>query len=238
MLSVSMALGTALFWSYTGVNRVLASSYFAVREIQWVGLHHREAAQMNQSFRDVLGHNLFQVDLTLLQRRLLADPWIETGSIKKLFPDRLLFVVSERQPAAVAVDDPNREVLLSATGKVIERGGHYPSGLPRLIHLHPEAMPVLPLALRWAALLSDRPEAIVDLSDPRDLVIHLAGGVRGPGEWVLHVGGRSEEGLATQQWRYFLEVEDDLRQGASLPLSIDLRFSGKVIVQAREERYL
>jgi cell division septal protein FtsQ len=230
ILLVSGGLGSALFFLYTGFHRFLGSSYFEVKKIEWVGLHHRDAAEMNLAFQDLLGRNLFQVELTSLRRRLLSDPWIETGAVKKRFPDRLLFVVSERIPAAVAVDDPHRVALLGSNGEVIERGGNYPPDLPRLMRVHREALPLLPLAFTWAGLLADRQEAVLDLSDPRDLVIHLTP------QWTLHVGHESEEdgADAAQQWRRFLEVEEDLLQGASLPLSIDLRFSEKVIVQARE----
>ncbi len=232
ILLVSGGLGSALFFLYTGFHRFLGSSYFEIEKIEWVGLQRRNAAEMNPAFSDLLGRNLFQVELTPLRGRLLSDPRIEAGAVKKRFPNRLLFVVSERIPAAVAVDDPDRAALLGRDGVVIERGGRYPADLPRLMRVHREALTLLPLAFTWAGLLSDRREAVLDLSNPRDLVVHLTP------QWTLHVG-REPEGddsgaRAARQWRNFLEVEADLLQGASLPLSIDLRFPGKVIVQARE----
>ncbi len=240
MLAASTGLGVILFALYSGVCRVMASSYFEVREIRWIGLQHRDAARMNLFFQDVLGRNLFQVDVAHIQRRILADPWIEQGAVKKLFPNRLLFVISEHTPAAVAVDDPYHAVLLSATGRVLELGGDYPPDLPRVIHLRREGLPILRLALQWTTLLSDHPDAVMDLANPQDLVIHL-----NP-QWALHVGGTSEvaseaghvEASMTQQWRRFLEVKGRLLQAASQPLEIDLRFPGKVIVQAREAEFL
>lgn len=217
-LALSILLGGALFGIYLGYESLRKGPYFRVKEIRMVGLKRLSPSDTEARFRSTLGQNIFELDAGPIQNRLLSNPWVKESVVKKEFPDRLVLIVTERTPAAVAIDPSGAEVLLDEEGVSLERGGAYPPELPRVTHYNESAYPH---ALQLARLLSGRDLSTINLSDPEDLVVEAKAG-------TFHFG----EGNYAERWRRFLEIENDLEKRGMQGREIDLRFSDKVIVKA------
>lgn len=64
------------------------------------GLGYASRAKVGHVFDADFGHSIFSVPLAERRRRLLAIDWIEDASISRIWPDRLVVRVRERQPVA------------------------------------------------------------------------------------------------------------------------------------------
>lgn len=224
-IAMATALGAGLFILYAGAQKLMAHNYFRVKEIRWIGLRHLKESEMSRQFHWAVGRNLFKLESHPIQQQLLSNPWVKEAVVRKEFPDGLSFILMERTPAAVEYpkaggDDISlgEAVLLDEEGRALERGGDYPSELPRIINMNRQAFPK---ALQLASLFTKRSPYLIDLSHPKDLVVHQAG-------WVIHFGDQDY----SERWRRFLEIEMDLEQRGISDKEIDLRFPGKVIVKS------
>ncbi|MCE2862545.1 MAG: Cell division protein FtsQ [Verrucomicrobiota bacterium] len=84
------------------------------------------------------GISLMELDLPRLRERLLRDGQIESASLSREFPDRLVVRITERSPVArvrAGSATASRDLLVSADGTVFRGAGHDPAmieGLPWL----------------------------------------------------------------------------------------------------------
>ncbi len=84
------------------------------------------------------GISLMELDLPRLRERLLRDGQIESASLSREFPDRLVVRITERSPVArvrAGNATASRDLLVSADGTVFRGAGHDPAmidGLPWL----------------------------------------------------------------------------------------------------------
>jgi cell division protein FtsQ len=94
--SAAIAAGT-----YFGYRWVTTSDRFAVDEIEFRG----NQVLAVDSIRDRLGidadDNIFQLDLSGLEDRLIADPWIADAEVRRELPDRLIVTIVENRPAVL-----------------------------------------------------------------------------------------------------------------------------------------
>ncbi len=94
-----LALSITVAW---GARRhILASPRFAVDDIVVTGAHHRSPEQLAALAGVVRGMNVFGIDLERARGRLLADPWVETATIARRLPGRVLIQVTEREIGGV-----------------------------------------------------------------------------------------------------------------------------------------
>jgi cell division protein FtsQ len=73
--------------------------------------------------------SIWTVDTDAVRRRLETLPWIEMAALKRIFPDRLLVEITERQPIAIW-RDVSRAFAVGASGRVL--GEVDQSRFPRL----------------------------------------------------------------------------------------------------------
>jgi cell division protein FtsQ len=182
-----------------------------------------------------IGRNIFKVPLEERRRQLEEIPWVESASVMRLLPARLRVQITERTPVAF-VRIGSRVSLIDAGGVVMDLPAHLRSefSFPVITGMA-EAEPLSTRAARmrlYSRLAHDldsvapgysRDLSEVDLSDPDDVKVTVedAGGAL-----LIHLGASD---FLDRYRIYVRHVEDWRRQFARLD-SVDLRFSGQVIV--------
>jgi len=234
MIGISLVFGGGLFTVALGIERVAASPSFRVERIAWHGLTQLDETEMTHRFKSVMGKNIFRVDIDDMHRRLMAERWIKAATVKKDFPNRLSIFVVERKPAAIGyqLDEQGERlinariapVLIDAEGRILEKGGPFPPGMARLIHVNAKAY-AKALAL-WTQL-DDYPGSFIDLGNPDDLKVYIADEGEGKQRGLLHLGASGY----SESWGRFLAIENQLIDRGPTPWEIDLRFPGQVIVK-------
>lgn len=77
------------------------SRYFKVNEVR-VESASRVVEEEIAALSDVrLGHNIFELDLPRIGRKIEENPWIKTAEVRRLFPRTVVIKVEERSPKAV-----------------------------------------------------------------------------------------------------------------------------------------
>ena len=64
------------------------------------GLNYASRAKVQRVFAEDFDHSVFSVPLDERRRRLLAIDWVEDASVSRIWPDRLVVRIRERQPVA------------------------------------------------------------------------------------------------------------------------------------------
>lgn len=101
------------------------------------------------------GDNIFGVSLDLAKARLTAHPWVDTASVMREFPNRLIIRVTEHKAAAIVrmgnpyLVNPRGELFArveepkpKATDKVETNGDPKPDGLPLIEGVPQGSLPV------------------------------------------------------------------------------------------------
>ena len=210
-----------LFVSHLGLKTFFASSYFDIKEIRWRGVNRMDPQELNGRFESVLGTSLISLDIDKVHADLLTYRWVKEAVVRKILPNRLDIMITERIPAAVELDPArNKMILRDDEGVVLEDGGEKTGDLPRLIHYTP---PAYKKALGLAPLLVSRDKAVIDLSSADDLRVRLAEGS------VLHFGDQDYQ----KRWERFIQVEADVKRRHGTTWEADLRFPEKVVVRKK-----
>ncbi len=234
---VAFVFGAGLFILTLGVEQIGTLPVFKVKEIQWIGLKHLTEKKMEEGFQSVLGKNLFEVDIAVIQERLLAHQWIKEATVKKRFPNRILIVVVERKPASVEyekgtlmgekVDFSTAPYLVDQEGITLQQGGPFPARLPRLININPDNYDD---GLALGTLAQNRPGVFIDLSDPKNLQVYFITPEEKRQTGLLHLGADRH----AEKWRQFLEIEIDLAERGLSSWELDLRISGMAVLKSFE----
>jgi len=79
------------------------------------GARYASRAKVQRVFSADFGHSIFSASLPARRRELLAIDWVEDASVSRVWPDRLIVRIRERQPVAF--------VTLRSTVLLIDRSG-------------------------------------------------------------------------------------------------------------------
>ena len=232
-LSVLLLLGGIGLGLWEGYRAVVGLPYFRVAEIQVEGNLQVPAQDIISSLALRPETSILAVDLPVLTRRVLQNPWIKEASVQRRLPLSLTVQVVERMPEAVFIAD--QHYLLSADGVI-------------LAELSEEELPTLP-TLRAASprhvAVGERvltPEMVQGLAVWRQF--QLANALQGEraheiaigsdGSYVLNLGQRMPAIRLHAQ-----DLEEQLRRlGEALAAShqrldqfadVDLRFRDRVV---------
>ena len=192
-------------------------------------------AQVMEVMGGDIDRNIFFVPLEDRKRQLEAIPWVESGSVMRLLPNRLRIVVHERTPVAF-VKVSSHIALIDRNGIVMElpSGQQVSYSFPVIVGMS-ESDPPSTLVARMKLYMQlvheldsggaqySRDLSDVDLTDPEDMKVT----VPDPhGAVLLHLGSsafleRFKIYVAhAQEWRtQFMRLE-----------SVDLRYDHQVIV--------
>jgi cell division septal protein FtsQ len=213
---------------------------FVVRSIQVGGVSPGRAADVRGVIKKQTNLSLGQLDPEKIQEALMRLPWIKEVQLRKEWPDALVVMVMEREPFAWVEDrapvrsEKARYRLVDDDGVEMESLGRPAGGFP-LVHLASnvsdpgrtrlkagiqtlkafEVSGVEPEALE---------EAVVEVRDPQDVVLHYKG-------LSLRLGF----GDPKEQIRRFLFVKQELLARSPEISEVDLRFPGRLIVRSKIE---
>jgi cell division protein FtsQ len=87
------------------------------------------ALQIEEAISDELSHGFLSANLSLIQQRIVALPWIDQANVARRWPDRLEITAAEHIPAACW----GERGLLNTRGELfVSEARHIPAELPRL----------------------------------------------------------------------------------------------------------
>jgi cell division protein FtsQ len=230
ILLANVLVGVVLFVTgATVVRHVTTSKELAVREIVVDGASRTTPDAVRSVLREFLGKNILEVSLEDIAQAAARDPWVREASVKRLLPGTLRVLVTERNPAALAlvrgaivvVDD--RGVVMGPAGPTM------PFDLPVLTGLTAAQGPALDESLaRGVTLLSQltashavwaRGISELDLTLPDRVVVTLRSG----GPQILLDPGRIDRNLDD-----FLKLQPMIARRVGSVTRVDLRWDRRI----------
>jgi cell division protein FtsQ len=182
-------------------------------------MHGLSRESLQQTIVEHIDGGILTQDLAALKQRVEDLPWIHRASVRRIWPDRLVFTVTEHEAIAQWGDNG----LVTAEGIVFRpRDGRLPAGLVRLDGADAMAPDVVERYQRWHPKLAEL-----------GLIINAV--VRNArGDWTLTLLGGTELYLGTED----LEVRFERLLAAypqveaiGIPTRIDLRYSNGFAVR-------
>lgn len=139
-LLLALSLGFIVFISIAllyGYNTAMNSDFFGLKKIEISGNSRLTYDQLTELMDVHPGDSLLQLRISDLYARLHENPWVEEVSIKRIFPDRLVVNLEEKQ-AYFWVQDRDELCYADKNGRIITRvsPGRYMS-LP-VLHIEDE----------------------------------------------------------------------------------------------------
>ena len=92
--------GVVGYLIFAGWNFLISTPRFQIQNISFQGNNVLSDAQILEWLGPVKGENLIGIDLAELSQRLSENPWIQSASIRRNFPQGLEFKLTERVPYA------------------------------------------------------------------------------------------------------------------------------------------
>jgi cell division protein FtsQ len=110
--------------------------YFSTKVLKIEGGQRLSRNQIIEAARVKKGMNILDVNLAMVRKRLLAQPWIADAEIRREIPDGLYIKVKEHTPLAII--DLGRKFLLNENGRVFKEWTQAdPADLPLVSGLAP-----------------------------------------------------------------------------------------------------
>jgi hypothetical protein len=102
----------------TAASALLDHSYFSVHEITVKGGERIGGSEIVAMAGLSHGMNLWKIDSRAIERNIARHPWVKRVSVRREFPHRVVVVVEERVPRAIAVLD--RLYYVDEEGKIFK----------------------------------------------------------------------------------------------------------------------
>jgi cell division protein FtsQ len=113
---LALVIGTSVSVAYSVRHYALTSPRFSIQEVNLIGGKRVAPEQARDQAGVVLGSNVFALDTTLAEHKLLENPWISEARVTRDLPRSLRIEIKEREPAALAVFS-DRLYLVTADGE-------------------------------------------------------------------------------------------------------------------------
>lgn len=176
---------------------------------------------------------IFRIGLAGVRRRVQAIPWIQSATISRIFPDRLLVTVTERTPIAYANID-GRIDLVDQDGVLLDMRQGKATPLPVVYGLdaagdpgkrEQQLVPFEAFSASARRILEACGWSVseVDVTNPDDLRLLL---VKNHGTVLAHFGSRDYSARASA---FATAVTRILARNPRID-SVDLRYRGEVVV--------
>ncbi|TKJ41492.1 hypothetical protein CEE37_02715 [candidate division LCP-89 bacterium B3_LCP] len=98
---VSLVVIVGWFLSPNVLQYLSQQECFKLEEVCFTGNEHIEETDLLSLLPEVIGINLFSLDLNIIKHAVLQHPWVLEASVHRRLPDRLLIRVEEKQPVAL-----------------------------------------------------------------------------------------------------------------------------------------
>ena len=92
--------GVVVYLLFAGWDFLISTPRFQIQNVSFKGNNILSDAQILEWLGSVKGKNLIAIDLVKLSQRLSENPWIQSASIRRNFPQGLEFKLTERVPYA------------------------------------------------------------------------------------------------------------------------------------------
>jgi cell division protein FtsQ len=123
-LAVLLSVLGGLWW---GTARLLHPESLPIRRVAIDGpLHYLSEDRVRSAIAPHLAAGFFKADVRAIHQALMAEPWVKTAAVRRLWPDTLRVTLREQEPVARW----GRSGFVNAEGEVF-----VPNSGPRLLHL-------------------------------------------------------------------------------------------------------
>jgi cell division protein FtsQ len=161
LLGAALFLGLSVGIALSLRHYVRTSPRFALSTVSVQGNERRTESEILEIAGAKTGINIFALDLDVLQRRLMQDPWISEVRVRRRLPATLAIEVKERRAAALVA--LGETYLASKEGTIIKR----------LEQGDPTDLPLV-TGLTAPELLEDRPGAELAIAKALDIARQFA----------------------------------------------------------------
>lgn len=232
-LAVVTVLG---YGSYLGVTSTLTANALEVSHLAVRGQHRLSTGEVLALVDGLRGQNILAIRISDWQQRLLASPWVERATIRRVLPATLEITVHERVPMGIGRIG-TALYLIDAKGVIVDEYGpaYADIDLPIIDGLAttPDDGTALidvartEFASRVIAALSARPELVqrvsqIDVTDLHNAVVILDGDTA-----LLRLGDVD----FAARLRQYLDLRPALRERLSDIDYVDLRFDERLYVR-------
>src|ERR1700728_4268595 len=231
------ALGAA--WLYHYGERSWRFRVDSSDNIEVTGMENVTKTQIMAVMGADIGRNIFFIPLSLQKAQLEQIPWVESASVMRFVPNRLMVEIHERTPIAFARVGP-RMSLIDAGGTLMELTPKHKYSFPVILGMNPGE----PLSTRaprmktYEEMVRDldsggarysKDLSEVDLTDLEDVKVR----VNDPaGDVLVHLG--SSDYL--RRYKIYVTHAQGWRQQFQKLESVDLRYDNQIIVNPDMER--
>ncbi len=128
LLLIGMVVGVSAA-GYFGYQQLITSDHFAVKIIRVEGNKRAAAPQVQRLIKDVVGRQIFTLELANVQQAAATHPWVRQVEARRELPDTLVLEVQEHEPLALML--LGHLYLVSVEGRVFKRASaEETDGLP------------------------------------------------------------------------------------------------------------
>jgi cell division protein FtsQ len=207
--------------------------------IEVAGMQNVTKTQIMEVMGADIGRNIFFIPLAQQKAQLEQIPWVESASVMRFVPNRLMVEIHERTPVAFARVGP-RMSLIDAGGTLMELSTKHKYSFPVILGMNPGE----PLSTRaprmktYVEMVRDldasgarysQDLSEVDLTDLEDVKVR----VNDPaGDVLVHLG--SSDYL--RRYKVYVTHAQGWRQQFQKLESVDLRYDNQIIVNPDMQR--
>jgi len=194
------------------------------------GLTYASRAKVQRIFARDFDRSIFSVPLSERRRRLLAIDWVEDASVSRVWPDRLVIRIRERQPVAF-VSFRSGPLLIDAQGVLLEQPAQAQFSFPVLSGIREdqteaERRGYVRVFLRMQDEMGPLAKEIseVDTRDPENVRI-----ISQVDQQIVTL--MLGDGNYAQRFQNFLTHYAEIRKGSPTARVFDLRLDGRITVK-------
>jgi cell division protein FtsQ len=232
----AVLLALALYGGYRATRGVLNAEALTITRITVSGNSRLSKGEVVALLAGIRGRNMLTIDIESWRRKLLASPWVEDATIRRVLPGTVNVVIFERQPMGIGRINDDLYLIDDRGGIIDQFGPHYAEfDLPVIDGLAAAPRDNGPLidearaalAARVLTSLQAKPALArrvseIDVSDVRDAVLILKGDTA-----LVRVGTEQ----FAERLQSYLDLAPALRERVASIDYVDLRFDERVYVR-------
>jgi cell division protein FtsQ len=233
VIAMLMIVGYA---AYVGVTTIAEASTLQIGHMSVRGNKRLATGEVLALVEGLRGQNILSADLDAWQQKLLASPWVERATIRRVLPSTLEIAIYERVPMGIGRIG-TALYLVDARGVIIDEYGpaYADIDLPIIDGLASSPRDGGPIvngaraefAARVIAALSARPEIArtvsqIDVSNLHDAIVILDGDTA-----VLRLGDAD----FLSRLQQYIDLAPALRERLTAIDYVDLRFDERLYVR-------
>ena len=98
---VTAVLGVAIYGGWRGTALVLGAPALQVARVTVRGNERLSTGEVRAIVDGLKGQNILTVELAEWRRRLMASPWVEEATLRRMLPSRVDVAIRERRPLGI-----------------------------------------------------------------------------------------------------------------------------------------